>query len=160
MQHANYPAFMRDSNDVRNKFLLLRNGGFSPCFVRHFSTISRTLCLQICDISCRASFPQIVLELQPCLGLYSFTHSFPSESVELLRSARDMGKKIQHSNIVVPNKIVQKPVHGTTIGPHDGQPWSMMNEKNCRVIRLYVEKKYVESGYQIFSHRHCGRTVA
>ena len=41
------------------------------------------------------------------------------------------GKRIQHSNIMAPNKIVQKPVHGTTIGPHDGQPWSMMNEKDC-----------------------------
>ena len=24
------------------------------------------------------------------------------------------------------NKIVEKSVHGTTIAPHDGQPWSMM----------------------------------
>ena len=32
--------------------------------------------------------------------------------------------------IIDPNQIVQKPVHGTTIEPHDGQPWSMMNEKD------------------------------
>ena len=32
---------------------------------------------------------------------------------------------------MAPNKLVQKPVHGTTIESHDGQPWSMMNEKNC-----------------------------
>ena len=35
---------------------------------------------------------------------------------------------------MVLNKIAQKPVHGTTIVPHDGQQSSMMNEK-------YVQKK-------------------
>ena len=32
---------------------------------------------------------------------------------------------------MAPNKIVQKPVHGTTIEHHDGQLWSMMSGKDC-----------------------------
>ena len=28
------------------------------------------------------------------------------------------------------NKTMQKPVHGTTIEPHDGQQWSMMNARH------------------------------
>jgi len=33
---------------------------------------------------------------------------------------------------MVLNKIAQKPVHGTTIVPHDGQQSSMMNEKHVQ----------------------------
>ena len=33
---------------------------------------------------------------------------------------------------MVLNKTAQKPVHGTTIVPHDGQHSSMMNEKHVR----------------------------
>ena len=33
---------------------------------------------------------------------------------------------------MVVNKIAQKPVHGTTIVPHDGQQSSMMNEKHVQ----------------------------
>ena len=53
----------------------------------------------------------------------SLTQSRPSQS------ARDMGKKIHSSIIMVLNKIAQQPLHGTTIVPHDGQQSSMMNEK-------------------------------
>jgi len=31
---------------------------------------------------------------------------------------------------MVSNKTGQKPVHGTTIVPHDAQQWSMMNKKH------------------------------
>ncbi|MCV6575999.1 MAG: hypothetical protein OIF58_09715, partial [Cohaesibacter sp.] len=40
-----------------------------------------------------------------------------------------MGKN-SNSIIMVLNKTAQKPVHGTTIVPHDGQQSSMMNEKH------------------------------
>ena len=33
---------------------------------------------------------------------------------------------------MVLDKIAQKPVHGTTIGPHDGQQSSMKNEKHVQ----------------------------
>jgi len=47
---------------------------------------------------------------------HSLTHSIPSESAELLRSARDMGKEFNH--------------HG--FEPHDEQQSSMMNEKHVQ----------------------------
>ena len=51
------------------------------------------------------------------------------------------------------NKIVQKPVHGTTIEPHDGQPWSMRNEKQVLkmpgvdhpIFSVDEETEYVET---------------
>ena len=42
------------------------------------------------------------------------------------------GNRIHYSIIMVLNKTAQKPVHGTTIVPHDGQHSSMMNEKHVR----------------------------
>ncbi len=58
-----------------------------------------------------------------------------------------------NSNIMDLNKIVQKPVHGTTIEPHDGQPWSMRNEKQVLkmpgvdhpIFSVDEETEYVET---------------
>ena len=57
------------------------------------------------------------------------THSIPPESAERLRSARDMGKEFNHHGS---EHNARKPVHATTIVPHDGQQSSMMNEKHVQ----------------------------
>ena len=51
----------------------------------------------------------------------------------------------KNSIIMVLNKIAQKPVHGTTIVPHDGQQSSMMNEK-------HVQKKTRSWSSHRFAH--------
>ena len=55
------------------------------------------------------------------------THSL--NPVRVSRTATvHKGHGEKNSIIMVLNKIAQKPVHGTTIVPHDGQQSSMMNE--------------------------------
>lgn len=61
---------------------------------------------------------------------YPATQSIPFASAELLLSDKGMGK-ILASNHLDLNEIAQKPVRGTTIEPHVGQQWSVMNEKHC-----------------------------
>ena len=55
----------------------------------------------------------------------ALTQSGPSQP-----NCLGQGQGIQHTIIIGFNKVVQKLVHGTTIGPHDGQRWSMMNTKH------------------------------
>ena len=65
---------------------------------------------------------------------HSLTHSLPpslpSESAELVGSAKDMGKKINIQLSWCGKRLAQEPIHGMWTAPHDGQQWSMMNEKH------------------------------
>ena len=77
--------------------------------------------------------------LQDLLCLYNdtlFSGEVPSlNPVRVSRTAtvrKGHGNRIYYSIIMVLNKTEQKPVHGTTIVPHDGQQSSMMNEKHVR----------------------------
>ena len=59
---------------------------------------------------------------------HSLTQSRPSQK----NCYGQQGTWEKNSIIMVLNKIAQKPVHGTTIVPRDGQQSSMMNEKHVQ----------------------------
>ena len=59
---------------------------------------------------------------------HSLTQSRPSQQ----NCYGPQGTWERNSIIMVLNKIAEKPVHGTTIVPHDGQQSSMMNEKHVQ----------------------------
>ena len=62
---------------------------------------------------------------------------------------------------MVLNKIASKPVHGTTIVPHDGQQSSMMNEKHVQKkpgvdhsIASVVDLGTYEVAHENFFHKN------
>ena len=76
-----------------------------------------------------------------CLGNRKGTEALAAENIAgIVTQSRPsqqncygpQGTWEKNSIIMVLNKIAQKPVHGTTIVPHDGQQSSMMNEKHVQ----------------------------
>ena len=90
--------------------------------------VQTSTCLRKKYMSPKTRTQKRSLEQKNTCSLSSLTQSRPNQK----NCYGPQGTWEKNSIIMVLNKKAQKPVHGTTIVPHDGQQSSMMNEKHVQ----------------------------